>query len=253
WRLTAPRESGLYPAVIQQAGGKDCMQLNIFVMVPFQRLGKGGLHGYRIGAYPRASAPALSLPRGFVKVTAQNASTRISPHFTLGQFVCKQKSAFPHYLVLDTTLVFKLEKILDRLNEQGYGCRQLRIMSGYRTPYYNRRLGNVRFSSHVWGRAADVYVDEDQDGNMDDLNQDGRHDHEDAAILCRIADAIDCSTRNKKMVGGLGLYPATPHHGPFAHIDVRGQKARWGIAFQRSGVPEQARKQDAQADGGQNN
>jgi hypothetical protein len=31
-----------------------------------------------------------------------------------------------------------------------------------------------------------------------------------------------------QLTGGVGLYRSTRSHGPFAHIDVRGSKARWG-------------------------
>ena len=27
---------------------------------------------------------------------------------------------------------------------------------------------------------------------------------------------------------GLGLYDATPAHGPFVHVDTRGRRVRWG-------------------------
>jgi hypothetical protein len=30
------------------------------------------------------------------------------------------------------------------------------------------------------------------------------------------------------VVGGVGVYHATNAHGPFAHVDVRGNRARWG-------------------------
>jgi uncharacterized protein YcbK (DUF882 family) len=30
-------------------------------------------------------------------------------------------------------------------------------------------------------------------------------------------------------VGGVGVYRATSSHGAFAHVDVRGYRARWGL------------------------
>jgi hypothetical protein len=33
------------------------------------------------------------------------------------------------------------------------------------------------------------------------------------------------------LVGGAGRYRANRAHGPFAHIDVRGYRARWGNAY----------------------
>ena len=47
--------------------------------------------------------------------------------------------------------------ILQKVNERGYRCDTFHIMSGYRTPYYNGAIGNVRYSRHVWGGAADIF------------------------------------------------------------------------------------------------
>jgi hypothetical protein len=33
-----------------------------------------------------------------------------------------------------------------------------------------------------------------------------------------------------ELIGGLGMYKATRQHGPFIHVDVRGNRARWGRA-----------------------
>src|SRR3712207_8624592 len=37
------------------------------------------------------------------------------------------------------------------------------------------------------------------------------------------------SRRHPELAGGVGVYRATRAHGPFAHVDVRGRRARWGI------------------------
>ena len=47
----------------------------------------------------------------------------------------------------------------------GIDASTFRILSGYRTPFYNRSIGNeTHYSRHVYGDAADIYVDEDGDG-----------------------------------------------------------------------------------------
>jgi hypothetical protein len=47
----------------------------------------------------------------------------------------------------------------------GHNVDGLTIMSGYRTPFYNRAIGNVPNSRHVFGGAADFYIDDKpQDG-----------------------------------------------------------------------------------------
>ena len=104
-------------------------------------------------------------------------------------------------------------------------------MSGFRTPEYNakgvgRRGGRAKDSRHQYGDAADVFVDNDGDGRMDDLNHDGRVDTRDVRIIIGAVERVEA--RHPDLVGGAGLYRATRSHGPFAHVDVRGTRARWG-------------------------
>lgn len=232
WRWRAPLTSGLYPVRITAEGERESILLNIFVLIPLARVSDGSLNGYRIGNYPDKPLRGLEIyrpPTGFVEVTLDNLETVVSPHFTLGQFVCKQESGYPKYLVLRTLLLRKLEFILQRLNSAEIRCDGLAIMSGYRTPWYNKFIGNVRYSRHVWGGAADVFVDENpRDGRMDDLNGDGRIDARDAAIIYKIADDQFGTADWTSFVGGMGQYRSTRNHGPFVHVDVRGFRARWG-------------------------
>jgi hypothetical protein len=87
----------------------------------------------------------------------------------------------------------------------------------------------VKYSRHVWGGAADVFVDENpRDGMMDDLNADGAHDYRDAAVLYELVDGLYDKPFYAPFVGGLGRYKKTAAHGPFVHVDVRGFRARWG-------------------------
>ena len=53
-----------------------------------------------------------------------------------------------------------MELILQRLNAKGYRCDSFHVMSGYRTPYYNKAIGNVKYSRHIYGGAADIFIDE---------------------------------------------------------------------------------------------
>ncbi len=41
----------------------------------------------------------------------------------------------------------------------GFAVDTLHVMSAFRTPFYNRAIGDVEYSAHQWGSAADVYVD----------------------------------------------------------------------------------------------
>ena len=78
----------------------------------------------------------------------------------------------------------------------------------------------------MYGDAADVFVDNDGDGRMDDLNHDGRIDYRDAKVILEAVERVE--QMHGDLVGGVGVYRATRSHGPFAHVDVRGERARWG-------------------------
>ena len=232
WRWRAPKLPGLYSVNVSGDQKTDFMFLNIFVMVPKRHLEGEYLNGYRIGNYPKILFKGLSQykpPRGFVEVTADNADTPVSPHFRLKQFLCKQNGGYPKYLVLKEALPPKMELILQRLNAKGYRCDSFHVMSGYRTPYYNKAIGNVKYSRHIYGGAADIFLDENpKDKMMDDLNQDGKSDYKDAAIIYEIIDELYGKSYYIKFVGGLARYKKTLNHGPFVHLDVRGRRARWG-------------------------
>ncbi len=232
WRWQAPEAHGLYPIVVSREAPSDSITLNVFVTVPYAALDGEHLNGYRIGSYPAAPYRQLAIydpPRGFIEVTPENAGTLVSPHFRLEQFLCKQESGWPKYIVLRERLLLKLELILEEVNRHGYRAQTFAVLSGYRTPYYNRVIGNVRYSRHVWGGAADIYIDESpRDENMDDLNQDGNIDYHDAAVLYDIIDGLYGRAWYERFVGGLGRYRKTSSHGPFVHVDVRGYHARWG-------------------------
>lgn len=232
WQWQAPKRKDLYPVKVIQAGSEDTITLNVFVMVPYSQLKGEVLNGYRIGKYPAVPLKQLSIykpPRGFIEVTQENEETLISPHFQLKQFLCKQAGDYPKYVVLRERLLLKLELILQKVNEKGYHCKTFFVMSGYRTPFYNNAIGNVKYSRHVWGGAADIFIDENpKDGMMDDLNADGKIDYRDAAVLYDIIDAMHGRPWYAPFVGGLGRYKKTPAHGPFVHVDVRGFRVRWG-------------------------
>ncbi len=233
WRYIAPVRPGLYPVEITHKATGRLMTVNVFVMVPAKKVKRGILNGYNIGRYPPVpedKPPIYSPPRGFVEVTPALREARVSPHFTLGQFLCKAEyCSLNPYLVLRERLLLKLERVLEEVNARGRRAATFTIMSGYRTPEYNTALGNSRYSRHLWGCAADIFVDErPADGVMDDLNRDGTTDLKDAAVLYEIVDSLYGAEENTPMVGGLARYPENEYHGPFVHVDVRGFSARWG-------------------------
>ena len=233
WIWQAPTRTGIYPIQIIETQSQRSVTLNVFVMIPIDCVQDGQINGYKVGDYPQEpyrGLPEYMPPSGLIEVNEKIADTWISPHFQLKQFVCKDAEGYPKYLALQESLIIKLESILMSLRDDGYGCETLTIMSGFRTPEYNRSIGNGRYSRHVYGAAADIYIDSfPKDGQMDDLNLDGRVDFHDAKVLF---DHIDKLSIRSEFSGGLGFYEATAAHGPFVHVDVRGYPARW------SAVPE---------------
>lgn len=71
----------------------------------------------------------------------------LSPHFSRHEFDCRDGSrANP-----DARLIEALERL-----RAICGNRPLRIVSGYRSPAYNKRVGGAPRSQHLVNRAADI-------------------------------------------------------------------------------------------------
>jgi uncharacterized protein YcbK (DUF882 family) len=201
---------------------------------PFAAKVNGRIGSYLIGFWPgergRVTSKAYSNPNAFIEVTPENQDSLVSDHFRLRDFLTHdQAKVWPKYLVLRPELVDKLELVIADLNNRGTLVRHMRVMSGFRTPQYNGGGGEGRsgVSRHMYGDAADVFVDNDGNGRMDDLNQDGRVDHRDARVILDAVERIE--RQNPTLAGGVGVYRANSAHGPFAHVDVRGWRARWGL------------------------
>jgi hypothetical protein len=230
-RLKMPPRPGTHLLEITDPEGQATMRLNVFVMWHHPDDRRTVLNGYRIGQYPNEPFRGLAIyepPSGFVEVTPQNARLNVSPNFRLGQFASKQTSSYPKYLVLRPELLLKLEAVLAALHRHDERITGLTVMSGYRTPHYNHAIGNGRYSRHVWGGAADVFVDETGNGVMDDLNGDGRVTRADAEWLAEFIDAMEERGEfGEDLIGGIGIYGANAAHGPFVHVDARGYRARW--------------------------
>jgi hypothetical protein len=232
WKWTAPSSARLATLHVEGPAPKDAITVRMFVMVPASEVENGLLNGYRIGEYPGKPLkgnPIYLPPKGFVEVTKENQETRVSPHFTLKQFLCKEDTSkdFPKYVVVHERLPLKLEAILERVNRLGFRVDTLHVMSGYRTPYYNHAIGDVLYSQHQWGSAADIFIDRMNAGRMDDLTGDHKIDIADAKYLYDQVERLTSEAPARKFEGGLGFYPGTSAHPPFVHVDVRGAKARW--------------------------
>jgi hypothetical protein len=193
------------------------------------------INAYHVGRWPgeRRNMPDnYENPVGFIEVTPENLDLQLSTHFTLRSFITHdQDNVWPKYLVMQEELLDKLELVLSMLESQGVATQNVVVLSGFRTPQYNRRVsfeGAAWASRHQFGDAADVIIDADRDGKMDDLNRDGTVNFRDTDVINRAVEKVE--QQHPELVGGLGLYRAMGPSGPFAHIDVRGTRARWSNA-----------------------
>jgi Bacterial protein of unknown function (DUF882) len=237
-----PTLAALIPALGTDAPGvretglsaPDGEPIRLLSLVPLGAKIGSSWHGYRVGFWPgersaRHSA-RYTLPAGFIEVTPENQDLPLSTHFRVRDFLTHdQQSVWPKVLVLRLPLLDKLELIAERLQQLGRSDA-VQVMSGFRTPQYNalgvgRRGGRARDSRHMYGDAADIYVDADGDGRMDDLDGDGRVTISDARWLAAVAGGVEAE--HPELTGGIGIYRASGAHGPFVHVDVRGTPARW--------------------------
>ena len=234
--FTAPQDPGVYKLAVELNKAKRPIDdLRVITLVPFAEKKKDRIGLYYLGRWPFESGkapprPSYANPTGFIEVTRENQGTPVSEHFKLRDFLTKdQYGVWPKYLLLDSRLLDKLELIIQELEAEGHHVEHVHVMSGFRTPIYNHSGGNTggraSLSRHMYGDASDIWVDNDGDGMMDDLNGDGRVDEADAEVIARAAERVEA--KYPALVGGVGIYRACCGHGPFTHVDVRGYRARW--------------------------
>ena len=232
-------------------GGPTHNAETVFTMRSFGQKVRALLNGYRLGYWPqekgRLRSEAYRNPDGFIEVTPENEDTRVSEHFRLRDFVSHgQDNVWPKYVVLREPLLDKLELVIEDLNDHGVNAEGMRIRSGFRTPAHNQAVrgeGSARDSRHQFGDAADVFIDQVGNGRMSDLNGDRKVNFADVKMILDAVERVEA--RYPELVGGTGLY--TGRNGQFAHIDVRGVRARWvrGLYRGRSSRSTKSRKAKA--------
>lgn len=234
--FTAPAKSGIYKfAVEMNKAARAIDDISIVTLVPRSEKRGGRIGTYQLGSWPwekggKPRSARYAPPRGFIEVTPENQNFHVSEHFRLRDFLTKdQRNVWPKYLLLDPLLIDKLELTIQELERQGVDVKAMHVMSGFRTPRYNHSGGNTagraNLSRHMYGDAADVYVDNNRDGHPDDITGDGRVTVRDAERFAQAAEIVERNHRS--LVGGIGVYTACCGHGPFTHVDVRGFRARW--------------------------
>jgi uncharacterized protein YcbK (DUF882 family) len=124
-------------------------------------------------------------------------SCKITPNFSLSEFKCRDGSDVPEDFMQNVELLCEnLQVLRDHIG------KPIRVISGYRSPKYNRRIGGARRSQHMLAKAADIKIS-------------GMTPAEVKQVI------VDLIKEGKMMKGGVGLYKT------FTHYDVRGRNARW--------------------------
>ena len=175
------------------------------------------LRGYPLGRYPNAELPVL------VRVSKDAAAQHVSKHFRLGDLVSRLPDQWPRYVAFNTALLEQLELVQKVLKDSGWPGERIQLQSAFRTPRHNRRVGGASRSRHIYGDAADLIADADNDGRMDDLNGNGRTDRGDVDWLIARVQRSGVPIE----IGGFGSYETDGPAGAFLHIDARGRAADW--------------------------
>ncbi len=209
------------------------------------------VEGRRMGTWPnpekakswrvRKHKHLFAPPRFWMKITPKNQKLLLAPHVTVGQMVGyvttkdkkKPKRRHTSWFPPNRHLVWKLEMLSRELLAGKVRLKRLAINSGFRTPYYNRRVGGGGYSRHIYGDAADVMIDEDGDEVCDDITGDGKADEKDGLVIGRALRKLEAARLVR--VGGIGVYG---FDGPescrsYVHFDARGYVTRWGTLRKR--------------------
>ena len=127
---------------------------------------------------------------------AKDGNRKLAPSFNAREFRCRDGS--------DTILVDEALTVVLQCIREHFG-KPVTITSAYRTPAHNAKAGGAKFSQHLYGRAADIRV-------QDVSGEDG----------AAYAESLMPDW------GGVGRYPAKAGRAAgWVHVDTRADKARW--------------------------
>lgn len=225
FHVIAPHTPGFYRLGFGYQGNSGTV-LQVIVKTPIDTAKQGKLNNYQINTYPSAYKGLATYrpPQGLIEISKADEALFLSDIVQVKNVMCKQTSGYPKYVLVTTEGLKMLNRLRDYLLEQGVKFNRFSFISGYRTPYYNKMIGNGRHSRHQFGDAFDLYIDADGDSRMDDLNGDGKQDKKDVDYLYQLFVAF---LKHDDRLGGVGKYYPNSRHGGFVHIDNRGFTARW--------------------------
>ena len=225
YQINAPETPGFYRLELSHNSGVSST-LQVIVKTPIDTSQESALNNYQINTYPNAykGLSQYAPPQGLIEINQADESVYLSNSVQIKNVMCKQAASYPKYLLVTTDGIKMLTRMKAFLNTQGIVFDKFSFISGYRTPYYNKLIGNGKHSRHLYGDAFDLFIDVDGDNKMDDLNGDGKQNRADVDTLYRLFVAF---LKHDKRLGGVGKYYPSSRHGGFVHIDNRGFTARW--------------------------
>ncbi|MEO1614742.1 MAG: D-Ala-D-Ala carboxypeptidase family metallohydrolase [Planctomycetota bacterium] len=122
---------------------------------------------------------------------------QLTANFKLSEFGCRDGTPVPG------TMRSNVQELAENLQVlRNTISKAINVNSGYRTPTYNRSVGGVANSQHLYAKAADIRV-----SGMSP-----------SQVHSQILSLIGSGEMKQ---GGLGLYNS------FVHYDIRGTAARW--------------------------
>lgn len=123
--------------------------------------------------------------------------SQLTTNFHLSEFDCRDGTPVPQQYFRNVKKVAnQLQVLRDYLGEP------VRILSAYRTPSHNKKVGGASRSFHLTASAADITTKSKTPRQL-------------AAIVERLI------AKGSLTFGGLGIYPG------FIHVDIRTNKSRW--------------------------
>lgn len=122
---------------------------------------------------------------------------KLTANFSKSEFDSKDGAEMPSDVLENVKVVAEqLQVLRDVLNIP------IKINSAYRSPSHNKKIGGVRNSQHITGKAVDIVAK----GITTNY------------LAFKINELI---IKGKMLEGGVGIYDT------FVHYDIRGTKARW--------------------------
>ena len=122
---------------------------------------------------------------------------QLEKNFNIDEFKCKDGTSVPDEYLSNVELLAKnLQVLRDKVG------LPIIIISGYRSPEYNKKIGGAKRSQHMLAKAADIIIK--------------------GMSSTEVKNVIISLIKSGEMhPGGIGLYQT------FTHYDVRGQNRRW--------------------------